>query len=225
MDLVNGEMVVLDRGDISTAIRASLSLPGVFSPVELQGRVLVDGGPVRNLPVDVVRAMGADVVIAVDLTPPLYQTDELKSAIKVTAQTLRISTLRNTMPQREALVPGHDVLLRPDVADVPITEFRSLTATFNAGAEVTRAVGEDLAQWSLSPEVYRTFSESRRREEARPQTIDFVRIEGTQRMSSAVLRARLGLSVGQPLTAETLERALNRVFAMGLYQGVDYSLV
>ena len=225
MDLVNGEMVVLDRGDLSTAIRASMSLPGVFSPVELQGRVLVDGGPVRNLPVDVVRAMGADVVIAVDLTPPLYQADELKSAIEVTAQTLRISTLRNTVPQREALVPGRDVLLRPDVADVPITEFRSLTATFDAGAEVARAAGEDLAQWSLSPEVYRTFSESRRREEARPQTIDFVRIEGTQRMSSAVLRARLGLSVGQPLTAETLERALNRVFAMGLYQGVDYSLV
>ena len=224
-DLVTGEMVVMDSGDLSTAMRASMSLPGVFSPVEFQGRILVDGGLVRNLPVDVVRAMGADVVIAVDLTPPLYQADELESAIEVSTQTLRISTLQNTVPQRESLVQGRDVLLRPDVTDVPIREFRSLTATFDAGAEIARAAGEDLAQWGLDPEAYQASRAGRRRVEERPQTVDFVRIDGAQGLSPATLRARLGLSPGEPLLAETLERALNRVFAMGLYQGVDYSLV
>ncbi len=224
-DLVTGGMVVLDRGDLSTAMRASMSIPGAFSPVEVAGSVLVDGGLVRNLPVDVVRAMGADVVIAVDLTPPLYDAEELESAIEVSTQTFRISTLQNTVPQREALVSGRDVLLRPDVADVPITEFRSLTATFAAGADVARAAGEDLAQWSMSPEAYRTFRESRRRTEEPPETLDFVRIEGAVRMSPDALRGRLGLVPGGPLQAETLERALNKIFAMGLYQGVDYSLV
>ena len=224
-DLVTGEMVVLRRGDLSNAMRASMSIPGAFSPVEVEGRVLVDGGLVRNLPVDVVREMGADVVIAVDLTPPLYDANELESAIEVSTQTFRITTLQNTVPQREALVPGRDVLLRPDVTDVPITEFRSLTATFGAGAAVARTAGEDLTQWSLSPADYQSFRESRRRVEEPPQTLDFVRIDGPQRMSPIVLRARLGLEDGEPLIAETLERALNRVFGMGLYQGVDYRLV
>ncbi len=224
-DLVTGEIVVLDQGDLSTAIRASMPIPGAFSPVEVEGQVLVDGGLVRNLPVDVVRTMGADVVIAVDLTPPLYDADELESAIEVSMQTFRISTLQNTVPQREALVPGRDVLLSPDVAAVPITDFRSLTATFAAGVEVARAAGEDLTQWSLSREAYQACKDGRTRVEERPQTLDFVRIEGAERMSSDALRGRLGLSAGEPLMAETLERALNRVFAMGLYQGVDYSLV
>ncbi len=214
-DLVTGEMVVLEQGDLSTAMRASMSIPGAFSPVEVEGRVLVDGGLVRNLPVDVVRAMGAEVVIAVDLTPPLYDADELESAIEVSTQTFRISTLQNTVPQREALVPGRDVLFRPDVTDVPITEFRSLTATFVAGADVARSAGEDLAQWSQSREAYQAFWESRRRVDECPQTLDFIHVEGTQRMSSAALRGRLGLTAGEPLMAETLERALNRVFAMG----------
>ena len=224
-DLVTGEMVVLDRGDLSRAMRASMSIPGAFSPVEVDGLVLVDGGLVRNLPVDVVRAMGADVVIAVDLTPPLYDAEELESAIEVSMQTFRISTLQNTVPQREALVAGRDVLLRPDVADVPITDFRSLTGAFAAGAEVTRAAGEDLVQWSLSHEDYTAFRESRPRIEDRPETIDFVRIEGASRTSPGHLRGRLGIVAGDALMAETLERGLNRVFAMDLYQGVDYSLV
>jgi NTE family protein len=169
--------------------------------------------------------MGADVVIAVDLTPPLYDADELESAIEVSMQTFRISTLQNTVPQREALVPGRDVLLRPDVAAVPITDFRSLTATFSAGADIAQAASEDLAQWSLSREAYQAFKDGRTRVEQRPETLDFVRIEGAERMSSDALRGRLGLSPGEPLVAETLERALNRVFAMGLYQRVDYSLI
>jgi len=69
-DLVTGELVTLAGGRLASAIRASMSIPGAFSPVEIDGRILVDGGLVRNLPVDVVREMGADVVIAVDLTPP-----------------------------------------------------------------------------------------------------------------------------------------------------------
>jgi NTE family protein len=69
-DLVTGELVTLAGGHLASAIRASMSIPGAFSPVEIDGRILVDGGLVRNLPVDVVREMGADVVIAVDLTPP-----------------------------------------------------------------------------------------------------------------------------------------------------------
>lgn len=223
-DLVTGEVVVLDDGELATAMRASMSIPGAFSPVEIDGRILVDGGLVRNLPVDVVRAMGADVVIAVDLTPPLLEAEELESALEVSAQTFRISVLQNTVPQREALLEGRDVLLRPDVEDVAVTEFRSLIGAIPAGEVVARANIGALRRWAVTPEEHARLSERRRPVETPLLVLDFIRIEGAERIDPDILRRRLDLPLGEPLTAEMLEQALHRVFAMGLYQGVDYSL-
>lgn len=150
-DLTTGEMVVLDRGDLSTAIHASISIPGAFSPVE---GLLGDGVLVRNLPVDVVREMGADVVIAVDLTPPLYDAEELQTAIEISVQSSRIATRQNTVPQRESLTPGKDVLLRPDVEDVATIDFRSLVGTIAKGLEVARASAEELRWLSVDAATY-----------------------------------------------------------------------
>ena len=224
-DLVTGEMVVLDRGDLPTAIQASLSIPGAFSPVEVGGRRLADGVLVRNLPVDVVRDMGADLVIAVDLTPPLYDADELRTAIEISVQSSRISTRQNTMPQRESLTPGHDVLLRPDVEDVATIDFRALVGTISKGVEVARDSAEVLRRLSMDPATYQSLQESREAAVDRSDTFDFVRIEGTERTDPEVLHRRLDLSVGAPLRADVLERALSRVFAMELYERVDYTLV
>ena len=154
-------MVVLDHGDLSTAIQASLSIPGAFSPVEVEGRLLADGVLVRNLPVDVVRDMGADVVIAVDLTPPLYDTEELETAIEISVQSSRIATRQNTVPQRESLAPGKDVLLRPDVEDVATIDFRSLVGTIAKGLEVARDSAEALSRLSVDPVTYEEIQEGR----------------------------------------------------------------
>ena len=224
-DLVTGELVTLAGGNLASAIRASMSIPGAFSPVEIDGRVLVDGGLVRNLPVDVVREMGADVVIAVDLTPPLYEAEDLRSALEISAQTLRISLLQNTVPQRETLVAGRDVLLRPDVDAVAITDFRSLTRTIPIGAAGARELGDELAAWSLDSLSYQDYRESRKRRVVDPPTLEFVRVEGVERVDPSILLERLDLPTGEPLSAERLERALTRVFALELYQSVDYTLV
>jgi NTE family protein len=224
-DLVTGEMVTIDHGNLFTAIQASMSLPGVFSPVEVDGRTLVDGVVVRNLPVDVVREMGADVVIAVDLTPPLYDAEDLKTAIEITAQASRIGAIRSTRPQRESLTAGHDVLLRPDVEDVTVIDFRSLVGTISKGSEVARDSAEALGRFSVDADTYVTIQERRETATGRPDRLDFVRIEGTERIDPEVLRRRMNLSLGAPLTADRLERALSRVFAMELYERVDYTLV
>ena len=99
-DLETGDEVVLDRGDLAHAIRASMAVPGVFSPVEIGGRLLVDGGLVNNLPVDQGRAMGADVVIAVDVGDPLRTRKRLVSLADVTRQVLRMVVVRSVTRQK-----------------------------------------------------------------------------------------------------------------------------
>ncbi len=111
-DIETGDAVVLDHGDLAEAIRASMAVPGVFSPMEIDGKVLVDGGIADNLPVDVVRAMGADVVIAVDVGSPLLKREQLQSLLAVTGQVLTILTRQNVQRQ----IRGADVVLTPPVS-------------------------------------------------------------------------------------------------------------
>ena len=99
-DLETGEAVVMDSGDLVTAMRASMSAPGVFSPAPRGGRLLVDGGLVENLPIDAARAMGVDVLIVVDVSFPLYQRDQLASPIEVTNQAFAILIRNRTLEQR-----------------------------------------------------------------------------------------------------------------------------
>ena len=87
-DLATGEPVVMKSGDLASAMRASLSAPGLFVPVERNGRVLVDGGVADNLPIDVARTMNVDVLIVVDVGAPLYARDRLGSATAISNQML-----------------------------------------------------------------------------------------------------------------------------------------
>ena len=98
-DLVTGGEVVLSSGSLADSLRASMSVPGVFAPVKIDGLILVDGGMVNNLPINVVRDMGADIVIAVDISSPLLTEEQLTSVIKVTEQLTGFLTRRNTMRQ------------------------------------------------------------------------------------------------------------------------------
>src|SRR5579864_5492564 len=121
-DLVTGNAVVLDRGDLSIAMRASMSAPGVFAPVESNGRLLVDGGLAENLPVNVARAMHADVLIVSDVSFPLQPRAALDSALSISNQMLAIMLHKDTDRQRASL-SERDVLIVPNLGSVTATDF------------------------------------------------------------------------------------------------------
>jgi NTE family protein len=121
-DLVTGELVELSDTPLFLAMRASLAVPGVFAPVRVNQRLLVDGGLVRNLPVDVAREMGADIIIAVNVGTPLAQEKELISAVSVAQQMLQILTEQNVQRSLKELRPG-DVLLQPDLGGIGFLDF------------------------------------------------------------------------------------------------------
>ena len=148
-DMVTGAAVVLDHGSLADAIRASLSIPAAFAPIEIDGRLLVDGGVSQNLPVDAVRAMGADIVIAVDISTPLATREDLTSILSVTGQLAGFLTNRGTAEQIAKLGPS-DILITPDLRDVTTSDFTRITETFAFGYEATMA---EVVQALADPDI------------------------------------------------------------------------
>jgi NTE family protein len=132
-DLDDGSAVVLARGDVARAVRASSAIPGVFEPVELDGRLLVDGGVVANLPVTVARQLGADVVIAVDVTEV---SGKAKPSSFVEVLLRAVTILTHEGVERSAL--ASDVLVAPAVGDVDLLDFDAKDRTIAAGVAAAR---------------------------------------------------------------------------------------
>src|SRR5512145_453114 len=131
-DIETGDAVILDKGDLVKAIRASMSIPALFAPVEINGKLLVDGGIANNLPVDIARQMGADVLIVVDISTSLSRRKQLTSSVEITSQLTSILVQRNTADQIRTLYQT-DILIRPDMGDIGSGDFFRAAEAVAAG--------------------------------------------------------------------------------------------
>ncbi len=134
-DIENGDMVVLDHGLLHDAIRASTAIPLVFQPVEIEGRLLVDGGLVNNLPVEVVRSMGTEIVIAVDASAKLEKKERLVSLVEIMSQSVSLQVRKES--ERQASLA--DLVITPDTSDYSFTDFPSIKHIIQKGEEAARA--------------------------------------------------------------------------------------
>ena len=219
-DIVTGDKVILSGGSLASAIRASMSLPAIFAPVERDGRLLVDGGLVDNLPVDAARAMGADVVIAVDIGTPPLKRDQLTSPLAVSSQMIAILMQKNV----EASSAQADILLRPDLKGFSSMNFRHAAPLVALGEEAVEASAPGLERLALPPEAYAAWR--RRVDERRPQppTVDFVSVEGASPRGAAAIRKYIRTAPGRPLEPATLERDLTRIYNSGSYDLLDFRM-
>ena len=151
-------MAVIDGGNLNAAVRASMSVPGVFAPQELNGRLLVDGGLVRNLGVDVARQLGATRVIAVNLGTPLSGRDELRSLVGVAGQMINILTEQNVQASLAQLQPD-DILILPELGAYSAADFSHAWTTVEIGERAAREAAGRLAGLSVSPERYAALQE------------------------------------------------------------------
>jgi NTE family protein len=221
-DLVTGEAVVLGRGDLALAMRASMSIPIVFAPREVGGRLLTDGGICKNMPIDVVRSMGADAVIAIDISTPLQEREELQSVLAVTDQLTTIMTRRDPDKQIASLT-ANDVFIRPDLGDITGASFDRAGEAIPAGAIAAEAALEKLARFSVSPDEYEAYLRARARPEA-GIVIDEVRIVNRSRIADGVIAARLHVETGKPLDVDRLESDLNQIYGLELFESVYYDI-
>lgn len=224
-DLESGERVVISSGDLTTAMRASLSVPGVFVPVEREGRLLVDGGLADNLPVDVARAMGVDVLIVVDAGFPLLGRDKLTTVPIITNQMIAILVRRNSEVQR-ASISGADILIDPALGNASSFDFRHFAHSIDAGATAARAGAMRIARFAVREPQYEAWLAARghARGDASPQ-IDFVRVaKGSERYQRPI-DDLFGGFAGHPLDGEAVGARITGLYGLGNLETLDYQVV
>lgn len=220
-DLATGEEVVLGGGSLADALRASMSVPGVFSPVRIDDRVLVDGGLSNNLPVSVVRTMGADIVIAVDISMPLLEEEELTSVLSVTEQLTNFLTRRNTDQQIATLGP-EDILITPKLGNMGSADFKGIAAIVPIGYDAALLASQELTALARpgglrSPQP--PLPDLSRFE------VRFVEIDNGSVLDDEVIRSRLAVKPGEILDVEQLNRSIDRIYSLDVFESVTYDLV
>lgn len=223
-DMETGEPVVMASGDLAAALRASMSVPGVFSPLELDGRLLGDGGLVNNLPVDVARAMGTDVVIAVNIGTPLASRDTLGSVLGVSAQMINILTEQNVQ-RSVATLTRQDLLLSPPLGNLTAADFGQAARISALGQAYGESVAEALARFAVSPADYAQWQLERKPSAApEPGMLAFVRFEGVTAAQAAQLKRLVDTRPGSAIDPQVLAADLLQLSASGDYEQVDYKL-
>ncbi len=223
-DIETGEEYVMSHGDLAKALRASMSAPGIFAPVRVDGHVLVDGGITGNVPVTAMRAMNVDIIIAVDVEFPLYDPDQLNSVLDITAQMLTILMRKETRRELATLGP-QDFLIRPELGQFGSANFAEITRAVEPGAAATAAQENGLRQHSLDDRAYKQHLANRRLVPVLPETIDFVRVVNNGPLSSRILESRLESAPGDPVSAIQFASDAEALYGLDLYEQVEYRLV
>lgn len=223
-DIVTGEAVVIGSGDLAAAMRASMSAPGIFKPVRRDGRILVDGGVANNLPIQIVRDMGADILIVVDVGFPLLPEEQLGSALAVTKQMLTI-LINGRAQDQIALLDAGDILVSPNLGDFGSQDFQRLEEAQQLGLEKAHELAGRLAELSISPEEYLAFRKRVEHNRHNRPVIDNIVVENESRLSPKVIEARLTEQVGGPLDLDQLESDISNIYGFDTFETVTYDVL
>ena len=223
-DIERGEAWVMGEGDLARSIRASMSVPEFIAPFRVDGRLLVDGGIVGNLPVEIMRQMDVDVIIEVDVEFPLYGPEDLDSVLKISEQMLTI-LMRNEKLRQIDLLGDRDVLIQPELGIYASTNFTDILDTIEPGAAAARDQAAVLAALALDEMAWKAHLEDRGHPEGQPSRLAFVRVVHDGELASEVLEAKLTVSAGDPIDHALLAHNANRLYGLQIYEQVSYALV
>ncbi|MCG8906074.1 patatin-like phospholipase family protein [Pseudomonas sp. DP-17] len=223
-DIATGEKVVFSKGHLPQAIRASMSIPAVFAPVDVNGKLLVDGGMVDNIPVDVARQMGVDVVIVVDIGNPLADRKQLLTVVDMLNQSVTLMTRKNSEAQL-ATLKSSDVLVQPPLSGFSSTDFGRVPQLIDAGYRATSILAPRLATLRKPADTEAVaLSEARTPGERRP-VIDRIEVENNSKVSDDVILHYIRQPLGEPLDLERLQRDMSTLYGLDYFDQVQYRVV
>ncbi|WP_087025414.1 patatin-like phospholipase family protein [Thaumasiovibrio subtropicus] len=219
---------VLKEGNLALAMQASMTVPGALKPVELENRVLVDGGIVNNMPVDQAQLLGAEHIVAVDLRDALYNREELQSGFNIAGQLITHMTNMGSDTQ-VALMSPSDVYIKPDVSHMTAVDFDQMTSAYAAGREATEAMLPRLLAWQLSEEDYTAYQKNKldRRSQLFANSafyIDKIEIVNNTSRSDQAIASLLDLQGGDVLSTDAIEAALDRLYAQEIFDRITYTI-
>jgi NTE family protein len=221
-DLVTGKVVVFSEGELANVMRASMSVPVAVAPVEISGKLLVDGMLTQNLPVETGLTLDPDIIIAVNVGTPLLKRDELNSILGVSGQMLSILTEQNVQTSLALLKPT-DILISPELGDFSTGDFDNLPQISPLGEAAARKVGERLAQLSIPAEEYAALRQRQLVASVPdPRPVDEIRFENLKRVNPATAQAVMETKVDQPIEQQVLDRDMSRIYGTGDFEHVNY---
>jgi len=220
-DLVSEKAVVFQKGPLAEALRATMSIPGAFTPVYEGKRVLVDGGLLNNLPTDVAREMGADIVIAVHLETQSVEPKDLKSLFSILQQSVRV-----VVGESELRGLAHaDAVVSVPLIEYDSTDYRKNASIMQKGYETASQKSKMLETFALDDAAWQQYV---REKDARKRTAvpvpEFVRVVGTSGQQASSVERYLKPLIGQPLDTEKLDRTLTRLTGLGRYDTLGYRI-
>ncbi|EOU2549161.1 patatin-like phospholipase family protein [Vibrio parahaemolyticus] len=225
-DILELDEVVIGNGYLVDAMMASMSVPGALPPYKLNGHMLVDGGVVNNMPVDVARAMGADVVIAVDISTDYKTEDDFTGLFTVADQLSNYLVRRSTQQQVETL-QEHDVYIRPNVGQMETVEFDKMPWAFQSGYGITKEMESKLAGLRLSNAEYQKYIDHKQEVRKKlvygdDRVVDEIVIVNNTHYSDVLLTNRLELETGRKIETAEIEKAVENLYALDRFELITY---
>ncbi|EKO3879921.1 patatin-like phospholipase family protein [Vibrio metschnikovii] len=225
-DIIEMQPVVLDKGYLVDAMMASMSVPGALPPYDIDGRWLVDGGVTNNMPVDIAKQMGADVVIAVDISSDYKQQDSFSSFLSAANQ-LSNYLVRRTTERQVSHLSEQDILLRPNVGLMETTDFYKMPDAFIEGYQTALEHQPQLQVLALSSAQYQNYIDGKTERRRQLQygdmlTVDDIAIRNHSHYSDLLLKNRLNLAQNTTLSTEEIEASVDRLYALDRFKLVRY---
>ena len=224
-DIGNGERVIMREGSLTTAMRASMSVPGLLAPAMRDGRKLVDGGLVDNVPIAEARERcNADIVIAVNVGSPLMPADSVGSLLTISAQMVNILTEQNVTRSLATLKPT-DIYIKPDLGTITAANFSRNAEAADRGRAAAEEVRAQLARLGTDATQYAEWREPIDRVYKPKPVIDEIEIAGLKRVNPAMVERQLTINPGEQLATSNIDNDVLRIYGDGFYQSVDYQLL
>ncbi len=224
-DIVTGDKVVFNDGDLALAIRSSMSVPGAFAPVRVDDRLLVDGGMVDNVPVDVVRSMGADRLIVIDVGSPLHDEASLTNPVVIMDQMISALMIAKTNQVLSTLGP-QDVLIRPELGDITAAEFNRGKEAIDIGQRAAEAALPQLRKYSVDEATYAAFRAKQQRRNFDPKLVSFLDVvKGRSPSATRQVERATADNLDETFNVDQVEKNLGSAYGDGRFQQIDYRFV
>ncbi len=218
-DVETGEPVILNQGYLPEAIAASGAFPSLFEPLEINGRVLIDGGVVNNYPVNEVRTMGADFIIGIDVQDGLESRDDLKSALSILLQINNYRTV-NDMKKKESET---DLYIKPAIGDFTVISFNDGKQIVENGEKAALEKLTELKELAAHQQAVRSLKEKVPAQDS--LVINRLDIEGNENYSRAYLRGKLRFKTPNKISFETLQQGIGNLAATNNFEGIRYKIL
>jgi len=222
-DMVSGRMVVLDHGDLATAMRASMAIPGAFAPVVADDHILADGGLVRNIPVDVARKLCADVVIVVNLVSPPADPERLRAPGQLLGRTMELMIEANERLQLQSLT-AQDVRIDVQMGDIGTAAFERMPEAITLGEAAARRAAPELARYAVPADRYQAWRNKVTSDQGIDSRLGAVEFAKTARVNPRYLDRIAAIGPGDKVNTEQISESAQRMAALQDIDSVGYEL-